>query len=58
MKRMKMINKSQYYYTITRFQSLGNCVIIHDVTKLFLFDNNILLLGLLETVDPFFYAIK
>lgn len=35
MKRMKMINKSRYYYTTTRFQSLGNCVIIRDVTKLF-----------------------
>ena len=42
MKRMKMINNSHQYYTIALFQCLGNCAIIHDVTKLFLFDNSCL----------------
>ena len=53
MKRMKMINKSQYYYTIKGFSCLGNCVIIQNVTKL-LFDNNILLFGSAGNGGPAF----
>lgn len=57
MKRMKMINKSQYYYTITLFQCLGNRAIIHNVTKL-LFDNNILLFGSAGNGGPAFLCNK
>lgn len=53
MKRMKMINNSHQYYNITRFQSLGNCVIIHDVTKL-LFDNRYFVSGVLATASLFY----
>lgn len=57
MKRMKMINKSQYYYTITLFQCLGNCAIIRDVTKL-LFDNNALFFGSAGNGGPAFFMHK
>lgn len=54
MKRMKMINKSQYYYTIKGFSCLGKCVIMSPLPN---FSFSLIIccaLGLLETVDPFF----
>jgi hypothetical protein len=58
MKRMKMINNSHQYYTIKGFSCLGNCVIIRDVTKLFLFDNSCLFWVCWKRWTRFFNAIK
>lgn len=58
MKRMKMINKSQYYYTIKGFSCLGKCVIMSPLPNFSFSLIMFLFLGLLETVDPFFLCTK
>ena len=56
-KNLKMINKSQYYYTINGFPCLEIRVIIQPLPD-FLFDNNILLFGSAGNGGPAFFKHK